>query len=128
MRKREDAPEPPQWLTDVDPREWTRAWRRVIANPSVKLTGYACADWADYKTGADIRPGMPLLQKQTGLSDTAIRNALRQMRKWGFIWRYYEARLSGIQGDADKYRLTFPEDISAIPMYAPDWQPPALAA
>lgn len=116
------APDPPDGLTAVDPREWTRAWRRVIATPAVKCTGYACADWADYKDGSNIKPGIALLQMACGIkSDTTVRNALKLMRDQGLIWRYHEARLSGLEGDSDIYRLTFPGDISAIPMYSPDW-------
>lgn len=119
------APDPPDGLTAVDPREWTRAWRRVIATPSVKLVGYACADWADWKTGANVKPGVRLLIAATGIrSEVTVRNALRQMRDWGLMWRYHEARLSGVEGDSDIHRLTFPDDISAIPMYSPDWKEP----
>lgn len=121
MRK---PPDPPEGLTAVDPREWTRAWLRVIADPSVKSVGMACQAWADYRTGANIRPGCELLMKATGIKgDKTIRNALAQVREWGLMWRYHEGR-SGIKGDFDIYRLTFPDDISAIPMWSPDWEPP----
>lgn len=120
MRK---VPDPPDGLTAVDPREWTRAWRRVIAAPSVKLVGYLCADWADYRTGANIRPGIPLLMKAAGgMGNKTVGDALQQMRDWGLIWRYHEARLTGVKGDRDIHRLTFPEDISPIPMMKPDWE------
>jgi hypothetical protein len=66
--------------------------------------------------------------RATGLSDKSVRDALKQMRQWGLVWRYYEAAKSGMPDDADAYRLTFPADISAIPMWSPDWDEPPLAA
>jgi hypothetical protein len=122
------VPDPPDGLTAVDPRTWEPAWARVIATPAVKCTGYALLVWAGWKDGTEIRPGEWRIMRATGIrSGTTIRAALAQMRDWGLIWRYYEARLSGIEGDADAYRLTFPDDISAIPMYSPEWEEPPLA-
>lgn len=123
-----EAPEPPDGLRAVDPRAWEPVWARVIANPSVKCTGFALLVWAGWKDGTEIRPGIPRLMKATGLSDAPVRRALEQMRDWGFIWRYYEAAKSGIKGDRDIHRLTFPGDITGIPMYSPDWEEPLLAA
>jgi len=118
-------PDPPDGLRPVDPRTWEPVWARVIANPSVKNTGFALLVWAGWKDGAKIRPGTWRLMRATGIrSDTTIRGALRQMRDWGLIWRYYEAATSGIADDADEYRLTFPDDITGIPLYSPDWEPP----
>lgn len=119
---RREAPDPPAGLTAVDPREWTRAWLRVLADPSVKLTGFAVASFADYKNGSEIRPGNELLMRVTGIrGDKTIRAALAQIRDWGFIWRYSEGKLQGRRGMADIYRLTFPDDVSGIPMMDPEW-------
>ena len=41
----------------VGPREWTNVWVRVIAPPSVKLTGVMAAYFADYSTGPADTPG-----------------------------------------------------------------------
>jgi hypothetical protein len=122
-------PDPPAGLTEKDPREWMRVWLRVMApRLSVKTVGFACAAFADYKSGGDIWAGIPLFQAVTGLSNKPVGDALALMRDWGLLWRYYEAAKSGIEGDADCHRLTFPDDISGIPMLSPDWVPPALAA
>lgn len=119
---RREVPDPPAGLTAVDPREWTRIWLRVLADPSVKLTGFAMASFADYKNGSEIRPGCDLLMRVTGIrGDKTVRLALAQIRDWGLIWRYAEGRKSGRAGIADIYRLTFPEDISGIPMMDPEW-------
>lgn len=120
-------PDPPPGLTAADPRDWTRAWRRVIASPSVKLVGYACADWADYETGAEIHPGNAVLMMACGLTKKTVIGGLAQLRDWRLVWRYLEGSKNGRAALSDVYRLTFPDDISAIPMYSPDWEPPKLA-
>lgn len=124
-------PDPPPGLRPADPREWTRIWARVIADPSVKNTGFALLTWADWKTGANIHPGNPLLMRVTGIKgDKTVRDALKIIRDWGFIWRYLEASKAeyimtkkGVRvKPSDEYRLTFPDDISGIPMLDPDWE------
>jgi hypothetical protein len=122
-----EPPDPPAGFTGQPPRTWMIVWARVIAPPSVKSVGAWCAHFADYSSGADIWPGVDIFQKVTGLSDKPVRDALKLMRSWGLIWRYYSARESGIEGDADIHRLTFPDDISAIPMLSPDWDAPLAA-
>lgn len=120
MRK---PPEPPQGLTAVDPREWMRVWLRVIAPQSVKSVGMACAAFADYETGAEIHPGIPLLMKACGIgSNTTVVNSLAQMREWELVWCY--AKGNARRGESDMYRLTFPDDILVrVPMLGPDWKP-----
>ncbi len=122
-------PGPPAGLEAVDPRTWTLVWRRVLADPSVKNTGFALAAAADYKTGAQIHPGNELLMLMTGIKgDKTVRDALKRLRDWGFIWRYLEASKAeyivtkkGVRvKPSDEYRLTFPADISGIPMLSPD--------
>ena len=126
MRK-EDVPDPPPGLRIAKPHEWTRVWARVIAAPSVKLTGFALLTWADYGDGANIRPGYPLLMRVTGIgSKSTAAAALEQIREWGFIWRYKEANRR--MKWPDEYRLTWPDDISGIPIMDPDWNMPCLAA
>ena len=51
---RREVPDPPAGLRAAEPREWTRVWARVLAEPSVKHTGLALIIWADYRTGANI--------------------------------------------------------------------------
>lgn len=119
------APDPPDSLTAVDPREWTRAWLRVIASPSVKCVGFAVCSFADYGSGAAIRPGIALLRQVCGgMGNKTVIESLAQIRDWGFIWRYSEGSKNGRAAKADIYRLTYPADTSAIPMLSPDWLPP----
>lgn len=123
-------PGPPPHLQAAAPGDWLRTWGRVLAAPSVKNTGFALLIWADYKTGANIYPGNETLCNVTGLSDKAVRDALKEIRGLGFIWRYLEGRTAPFtitkggerKRPSDEYRLTFPCDISAIPMLSPDWE------
>jgi hypothetical protein len=118
-------PDPPPGLIAVDPREWTRIWLRVVASSSVKCVGFACAAFADYETGAEIHPGIPLLMKVCGgMGNKTVGDALRTIRGWDLMWRYLEGSKNGRSGNADMYRLTIPEDILArVPMLDPDWNP-----
>lgn len=122
-------PEPPDGLNAVGPSVWLPAWRRVVASPSVKLVGFACASWADWEDGAEVRPGNAVLGLACGaMSKKTVIGALAQIRDWGLIWRYLEGSKNGRAALSDVYRLTFPDDISGIPMYSPEWKPPVLAA
>lgn len=135
MRK-EDVPDPPPELKlqVVDQRQWLNAWYRVLADAPVKNVGTMLALRADYKTGARSHPGVELLMAMTGIkSDTTVRGALRKIREMGFAWRYVEgskapfyiARNGERKRLADEYRLTWPDDVSAIPMLDPDDEMPA---
>lgn len=116
------VPDPPPGLRPVDPREWMRMWVRVIGPASLKCVGMACAHFADYRTGAEIRPGIPLLMKVCGgMGNKTVGDSLKLMRDWGVLWRYAEASKNGVKGNSDIHRLTFPVDIGAIPMLGPDW-------
>ena len=132
---RREVPDPPAGLTAVDPRMWLRVWLRVLADAPVKNVGYALAATADYKSGAHIHPGCELLMHLTGIkSDKTVREALKQIREWGFAWRYVEGSKSpfvmtrnGRKRMSDEYQLTWPDDTSAIPMLSPDWELEDLA-
>jgi hypothetical protein len=117
------VPDPPPGLTAVDPRLWTRVWARVLADRPVKEVGFSLLTWAGYADGANIRPGYPLLMRVTGIgSKTTVSTALGQIRDFGFIWKYREGNAR--RKESDEYRLTFPDDISAIPMMCPEWHLP----
>jgi hypothetical protein len=119
-------PDPPPGLYAVDPREWTRVWLRVIASPSVKCVGFACAAFADYQDGSEIHPGNVILGLACGgMTKKTVIGALAQMRDWELIWRYREGSKAGRAGLSDIYRLTIPGDIMAkVPMLDPDWNHP----
>lgn len=120
------APAPPAGLIAVGPREWMNVWARVIAPPSVKLVGVMAAHFADYSTGAEIRPGNEILAAVSGgMNKRTVLKALEQIREWGLIWRYSEGRKQGRRGMADVYRLTIPENaLALIPMLDPEYRQP----
>ena len=123
MRK---PPDPPAGLIAVDPREWTRIWLRVLASPSVKCVGMACAAFADYEDGAEIHPGNVILGLACGcMAKKTVITALAQIREWGLIWRYSEGSKAGRAGMSDIYRLTIPEDVLyRVPLLSPEWEMP----
>lgn len=117
------VPPTPDGFRAVSPNEWLPVWDRVIASTPTKAVGYAVARFAGWKDGASIRPGNPILARICGCSDKSVRVALGQMRDWGLLWRYHKGMR---QGDADTYRLTFPDDaLTRIPLLEPDWELPA---
>lgn len=119
-------PDPPAGLMAVTPGEWTRVWARVRATAQVKNVGWACAYFADYGDGSNVRPGTETLAAVcSGASDATVKKALAQIREWGLLWRYIEGRKQGRRGIADEYRLTIPDDILArVPMLGPDYRAP----
>ncbi len=124
--RRPDIPRPPPGLLPATPTEWVHVWRRVIVQPSVKLTGFTMASFAEWADGTRIHPGNAVLANVTGLSDAAVRRALRDIRdKYGLLWRYAEGSKNGRNGGSDEYRLTIPDDIfGRVPMLSPDYEPP----
>lgn len=119
---RKPAPEPPEGLLAQTPDEWVQVWRRVITTTPTKAVGYAAAQFADWTTGAEVRPGNELLARICGCSTKSAERAFAFIRDSGLMWRYHKAVR---QGDADVYRLTIPEDIlGRVPMLTPDWQYP----
>jgi hypothetical protein len=119
-------PQPPAGLTAVPPGEWLKVWIRVRAHTSVKAVGFACAYFANYGDGAEIRPGTVMLAAVCGeMSDRTAKLALVQIRGWGLIWRYVEGSKHGRRGMADVYRLTIPEGVlGQVPMLTPGNQVP----
>lgn len=96
------------------------------AHTSVKAVGFACAYFANYGDGAEIRPGTVMLAAVCGeMSDRTAKLALVRIRDWGLIWRYVEGSKHGRRGMADVYRLTIPDDVlGRIPMLTPGNQVP----
>lgn len=110
----------------MTPGEWTRVWARVRATAQVKNVGWACAYFADYGDGSNVRPGTETLAAVcSAASESTIIKALATIRGWGLMWRYLEGKKQGRRGVADEYRLTIPDDILArVPMLGPDYRIP----
>ena len=120
---RKPPPDPPEGLTAVDRNEWERIWRRVVADPAIKLVGWTAASWAD-PDGTRIFPGARKVAASTGLTETTVKNALAVIRQTGLMWRYVEGSKHGRAGLSDEYRLTVSDDIlGRVPMLSPDYEP-----
>jgi hypothetical protein len=116
------VPPAPDGFTAAKPNEWLPIWDRVITTTPTKAVGYAVARFAGWDNGGNIRPGNAILGRMCSCSDKSVRVALGQMREWGLLWRYHKGTR---QGDADVYRLTFPDDaLARIPLLDPDWELP----
>jgi hypothetical protein len=111
------APEPPEGLVAQNPDEWMQVWRRVITTTPTKAVGYAAAQFADWKTGAEVRPGNEILARICGCSTKSVRRAFTFMRDNGLMFRYHKGVA---EGDTDWYRLTVPEDITMLQLLVPD--------
>jgi len=111
------APEPPEGLIAQNPDEWMQVWRRVITTTPTKSVGYAAAQFADWKTGAEVRPGNEILARICGCSTKSVRRAFTFMRDNGLMFRYHKGVA---EGDTDWYRLTVPEDITKLQLLVPD--------
>lgn len=111
----------PDDLKPVTSNEWIPVFRRVIADPSVKNVGIWAATYSD-PDGTSIYPGNPRLANITGLSDKAVRNALRIIRGYGLMHRCAIGSAAGRRGLADEYRLTIPIDIfeRGVPLLTPE--------
>jgi hypothetical protein len=124
LRQDDDPPPlPPQGLTAYGRNDWEPVWRRVVADPAIKLVGWTAASWAN-PDGTRIFPGVRLLALTTGLTETTVKNALGVIREAKLMWRYVEGSKYGRGGVADAYRLTVPDDIlDRVPMLTPEYEP-----
>ena len=124
---RRTPPAPPRGLAASRPNDWLRVWVRVRAQPSVKHVGWACAYFANYDDGAEVRPGLMMLAAVCGeLNEKTVSNALKQIGAWGLMWRYFEGSKAGRPRDgrgglADVWRLTIPDRLlDHVPMLTPN--------
>lgn len=114
----------PHDLKPVSINEWIPVFRRVIADPSVKCVGIWAATYGD-PDGTKIYPGNPRLANITGLSDKAVRNALKAIRGYGLMHRCSIGSAAGRRGISDEYQLTIPVDIfERVPMLTPEEEHP----
>ncbi len=100
-------------------RQWKQLLDRSAVSSNAKLTGRVLLDFAD-ADGKGARPGAVRLEKTTGLSEAAIRRAIRELETSGLV---VTAARSRVAGEATEYRLTlasgirttseFEDDISA---------------
>jgi hypothetical protein len=121
-RPERPAPEPPEGLIAQNPDQWVQVWRRVITTTPTKAVCYAAASFADWETGAKVRPGNPMLARIYGCSTKSVERAFAFLRDNHLMWRYHHGRR---EGDADEYRLTIPEDVTNLPLLTPEFDDPS---
>lgn len=121
MSARKPAPDPPVHLRAIGRNEWEQVWRRVVADPAIKLVGWTAASWGD-PDGTRIFPGAKNLAATTCLTETTVKKALAVIREAGLMWRHVEGSRHGRQGVADEYRLTVPSDVTGLPMLTPEYE------
>lgn len=86
---------------------WTRSLLASPATSKAKLVGVVCAlQYMDWKTLGNVRPGVPRLSKETGLSPSTVQRALNELVERRFLAVAHR----GGAGWATLYRGTFPHD------------------
>lgn len=92
--------------------------RILLVEPSVKLVGRTLADYADFKDGDDCFPSNERLERDTGLGDKTIRNAMAFLRAVGAA-RRVETAVSH-RRKADKYELVIPNNWKNMAVTGPN--------
>ncbi|MET8985781.1 hypothetical protein ABZW49_10070 [Nonomuraea wenchangensis] len=100
---------------------WLRTWREVIAQPSVKLVGFAAATFSN-RSGHRVFPGLKLLMATTGYSKPTVIDALATMRYLGFVYRV-ESNRGATSHLADRYQLCTPRTLDHVPMLVDKEEP-----
>ncbi|SDI40535.1 hypothetical protein SAMN05421505_14910 [Sinosporangium album] len=109
----------PEGLEPIDPLTWRTIVARCLLGSAAKLVALAMANYSS-PNGADVRPGVALLSKDTDLGQRTVREALAKLRRVGLVFRTFEASATGLRDMADEYQLTFPDDLeSRVAMWDP---------
>ncbi|MEV7006828.1 hypothetical protein [Streptosporangium sp. NPDC051022] len=112
----------PDGLEPIDPLTWRTIVARCLLGSTVKLVALTAANYAS-PNGADVRPGVALLMKDTELGERTVRDALGRLRELGLVWRTFEGSSAGTTGLTDEYQLTYPDDLeSRVAMWDPKRQ------
>lgn len=98
--------------------KWNAFMRILLVDSSVKLVGRTLGDYANFGDGKDCRPGNGRLERDTGLGDKTIRNAMAFLRAIGAAKRVEFA--SREHGRADGYRLVIPETWDRMAVTGPN--------
>jgi len=130
--ERIDAEHPLGDLVPLGRFEWEQILLRCnFPQTSVKYVGLAVATWATTTTGSDVRPGLARLSSVTGLSDRPLRRYLKELERFGMLYKVASGSNFGRAGKgmASVYQLTAPESLaltfeseSRMSVWAPDQQ------
>lgn len=96
---------------------WTVLTRILLLDPSVKAVARSAMDFANFDDGASCHPGNGRVERETGLSDRAVRTAWQVLRTVGMAERV--AFGSPSLRMADEYQLTVPAHWESLPVYGP---------
>ncbi|WP_433520160.1 helix-turn-helix domain-containing protein (plasmid) [Nonomuraea sp. CA-143628] len=97
---------------------WNVFMRILLLDPSVKLVGRTLGDYADFGDGSDCFPSNERLERDTGLGDKTIRNALALLRGLGAAQRV--ATAVPHRGRADEYQLAIPDHWAGMAVTGPN--------
>lgn len=93
------------------------AWRLTTPSPTCKLVLLALANYADEEN--KCFPSVKKIATETGLSDRAVRNSIKQLIEAGVVEKAERRRANGTQ-TSDEFRLCFQPARDAVCQTAPD--------
>ncbi|MET8278359.1 hypothetical protein [Micromonospora sp. NPDC005174] len=96
---------------------WNVLTRVLLVDPSVKTVARSAMDFGDFDDGTSCHPSNKRIERETGLSDRAVRTAWQALRGMGMAERV--AFGSPHRRLADEYRLMIPENWRGLPTYGP---------
>lgn len=97
---------------------WRSLVRLLLFETSVKTVALVAAEYADYDTGANCRPGNERLMRETSLGERSVRYAWSIMRAAGMAERVVAG--SSYRGESDEYQLHIPANWKAYPVLGPN--------
>lgn len=82
-----------------------------------RFVGLVAATHCDARNGDRIHPGEQAIMRESGLSQTAVRRALKELREAGWLIRTFHAKSKGLKL-ADEYTLTIgrTSDTAEVPV------------
>lgn len=101
----------------ADSASYANAWlallpQALLPTMAVQAVARECARYADWKTGANVRPGRALLAKNLNCSTDTVKRALGTLVDYGLLRQETKGRRVGTRGQASVYQLTVPEHLA----------------
>lgn len=101
----------------ADPTSYANAWLALLPKaflPTMAAQAVAreCARYADWKTGANVRPGRALLAENLNCSETTVKTGLGDLVAHGLLRLEAKGGLAGTRAWASVYQLTVPAHLA----------------
>lgn len=101
----------------ADPTSYANAWLALLPQaflPTMAAQAVAreCARYADWKTGANVRPGRALLAENLNCSETTVKTGLGDLVAHGLLRLETKGGLAGTRAWASVYQLTVPAHLA----------------